>query len=90
MIGSFSNLLRRGGRHDRDGQDRMVDPETHGSFVVRIWLEGMSENKPTWRGHVQHVRGEEECYFQELSTMRKFMERLSGVPMPDKAAEKDD
>jgi len=61
----------------------MVEPEKHGSFVARIWLEGDSKNHPTWRGHVQHVQGEEECYFQELSTMKSFLERITDVPMPE-------
>ena len=51
--------------------------------MARIWLEGDSENNPTWRGHVQHVQGEEECYFQELSTMKAFLERITDVPMPE-------
>ena len=61
----------------------MVEPEKHGSFVARIWLEGESGNNPTWRGHVQHVQGEEECYFQEFSTMKAFLERITDVPVPE-------
>ncbi len=60
----------------------MVEPENQGSFVARIWLEGVSAGNMTWRGHVKHVRGDEECYFQDLSTMKKFLERVSGVPLP--------
>ena len=62
----------------------MVGPGTQGSFVVRIWLEGESVDCPTWRGHVRHVQGEEESYFQNLSEMKEFLERISGVPLPEK------
>ncbi|NKB59796.1 MAG: hypothetical protein GKS00_26060 [Alphaproteobacteria bacterium] len=60
----------------------MVDPGTLESFVVRIWLEGGPGNNPTWRGHVQHVQGEEESYFQNLSELREFLELISGVSLP--------
>lgn len=65
----------------------MVEPGTSGSFVVRIWLEGEPGNNPTWRGYIQHVQGEEASYFQNLSEMRAFLEKVSGVPVPteDKA-----
>ncbi len=58
-------------------------PENQGSFVARIWLEGASADGLKWRGHVQHVQGDEECYFQSISTMRKFLERVSGVSLPE-------
>ena len=32
-----------------------------------------------WRGHVRHVQGEEETYFQDLRAMSEFLERVSGV-----------
>jgi hypothetical protein len=60
----------------------MVEPKTPESFVVRIWLEGESKDTSTWRGHIQHVQGEEEKYFQNLSEMRAFLEQVSGVPLP--------
>jgi hypothetical protein len=59
----------------------MVEPGTPGSFVARIWLEGEPGNNPTWRGHIQHVQGEEESYFQNLAEMKEFLERISGVPL---------
>ena len=62
----------------------MDKPEHCGSFVARIWLEGNSENRLSWRGHVQYVQGDEECYFESLSEMREFLERVSGVPLPIK------
>ena len=66
----------------------MVEPNSSGSFVARIWLEGKKGSHPTWRGHIQHVQGEEEEYFQCLSEMRAFVERISGVSMPmDKRTE---
>ena len=60
----------------------MVEPENQGSFVARIWLEKSSDQTPTWRGHLRHVQGEEECYFQDLTTMKEFLERISGIPVP--------
>ncbi|MBT5109524.1 MAG: hypothetical protein HOM25_12645 [Rhodospirillaceae bacterium] len=60
----------------------MVDPGTSKSFVVRIWLEGEPGTNPEWRGHVQHVQGEEDQYFRNLSELREFIERISHVPLP--------
>jgi len=62
----------------------MTETGLSGSFVARIWVEGVSDHNPTWRGHVQHVQGEEECYFQDLSELKEFLERISGIPLsPD-------
>ena len=55
------------------------------SFVARIWLERGSNGEPVWRGHVRHVQGEQETYFQHLGGMNEFLERISGVPGPDTA-----
>jgi len=52
------------------------------SFVARIWLERGSNGEPIWRGHVRHVQGEQEIYFQNLETMSDFLERVSGVTGP--------
>lgn len=68
----------------------MVGPGTQGSFVVRIWLEGESADNPIWRGHIRHVQGEEESYFQNLLEMKEFLERISGVPLPAKDKAKTD
>lgn len=62
----------------------MVEPGNPVSFVVRFWLEGGLENSPTWRGHIQHVQGDEKSYFQNLSEMREFLERVGGIPLPAK------
>lgn len=51
------------------------------SFVARIWLEGQPEGSKKWRGHVRHVQGEEEGYFETLSELSEFLERVGGVPM---------
>ncbi|MCP4184523.1 MAG: hypothetical protein GY761_14615 [Hyphomicrobiales bacterium] len=48
------------------------------SFVARFWLEGHDQNL-VWRGHLQQVHGDEECYFQSFSAMKAFLERVSGV-----------
>ncbi len=55
------------------------------SFVARIWLERGSNGEPVWRGHVRHIQGEQESYFQHLGGMNEFLERISGVPGPDTA-----
>ncbi len=55
------------------------------SFVARIWLERGANGEPIWRGHVRHVQGEQEAYFQHLGGMNEFLERISGVPGPDTA-----
>jgi hypothetical protein len=52
------------------------------SFVARIWLERGSNGNPIWRGHIKHVQGQEEAYFQDLETMSDFLERVSGVTGP--------
>ena len=66
----------------------MVEPGPPGSFVARIWLEGEPGNNPTWRGHIRHVQSEEEGYFQSLSEMKAFLERISGIPLPAEDATK--
>jgi hypothetical protein len=52
------------------------------SFVARIWLEHGSNGEPIWRGHIQHVQGREQTYFQDLWKLREFVERVSGIPGP--------
>jgi hypothetical protein len=60
----------------------MAPQGTLDSFVARIWLERGSNGKPIWRGHVRHVQGEQETYFQSLEAMSDFLERVSGVAGP--------
>ena len=60
----------------------MVRQGTLDSFVARIWLERGSNGEPIWRGHVRHVQGEQETYFQNLEAMSDFLERVSGVTGP--------
>ncbi|HEC11883.1 MAG TPA: hypothetical protein ENI80_01300 [Acidiferrobacteraceae bacterium] len=52
------------------------------SFVASIWLEPGNNGDATWRGHIRHVQGEEEEYFQDLMKMREFLGRVSGVTGP--------
>ncbi len=52
------------------------------TFVARIWLESGADGDPAWRGHIRHVQGERETYFQELREMSEFLESVSGVPGP--------
>lgn len=51
------------------------DPNTL-SFIIRIWRE---EEAPEtghviWRGHVTHVPSGKRSYFQDMDTVRIFME----------------
>ena len=52
------------------------------SFVARIWLERGPNGEPLWRGHVRHVQGNQEAFFQDLETMTEFLEQVSGVSGP--------
>ncbi len=52
------------------------------SFVARIWLEHGSNGEPIWRGHILHVQGGQETYFQDLGKLRDFIARVSGIPGP--------
>lgn len=61
----------------------MVRSHVMQSFVARIWIERIEGQQPTWRGHVQHIQGNEEAYFQDLAQMSEFLERVSGIPGPE-------
>ena len=60
----------------------MVKNQIIQSFVARVWLERTADKDPTWRGHIQHIQGPEEIYFQDLAEMSEFLELVSGVPSP--------
>jgi hypothetical protein len=53
------------------------------SFVARIWLERGANGDPRWRGHIQHIQGQEEIYFQDLAQLCEFLEQVSGIPAPE-------
>ena len=57
----------------------MIKSQIKQSFVARIWLETTDEENPKWRGHIQHIQGQEETYFQDLTKMSEFMTQISGV-----------
>jgi len=57
------------------------------SFVARIWLERGPNGDPRWRGHIRHVQGKEEGYFQDLVEMRQFLGQVSGVAGPTLTAQ---
>lgn len=65
----------------------MDGKQTFESFIARIWLERGSNGDSIWRGHVRHVQGEEEAYFQDLGAMSEFLERVSGVSGPRQTGE---
>jgi hypothetical protein len=56
--------------------------QTLESFIARIWLEREPSGDPMWRGHVRHVQGDEQAYFEDLGAMSEFLERVSGVSGP--------
>jgi hypothetical protein len=60
----------------------MVGGHSKDSFVARIWLEHGDNGDTTWRGHIRHVQGEEDEYFQNLMEMREFLGRVSGMNGP--------
>jgi hypothetical protein len=60
----------------------MVRLQTLQSFVARIWLERAAGEDPKWRGHIQHIQGKEEVYFQDLREVCEFLEQVSGIPGP--------
>ena len=60
----------------------MAGEHSKDSFVARIWLEPGDSGDSTLRGHIRHVQGEEEEYFQDLLEMREFLGRVSGMKGP--------
>jgi hypothetical protein len=60
----------------------MVRSQVIQSFVARIWLEQTADEDPKWRGHIQHIQGREEVYFQDLTEVCEFLEQVSGIPGP--------
>ena len=52
------------------------------SFVARIWLEAGTTGEPIWRGHVRHVQGNDETFFQDLNGLKKFLVQVTGVAGP--------
>ena len=57
----------------------MVRTQVIQSFVARVWLERNADETPKWRGHIQHIQGPEELYFENLKEMSEFLEQVSGV-----------
>ncbi len=60
----------------------MVGEHSKNSFVARLWLEDGNNGGTTWRGHIRHVQGEEQQYFQDLLELRDFLGRVSGIKGP--------
>jgi hypothetical protein len=65
----------------------MAEEHSKDSFVARIWLASGNNKDTTWRGHIRHVQGKEEEYFQDLMGMREFLGRVSGVTGSAQAAQ---
>ena len=72
------------------GTSEMSGNQTLESFIARIWLECGPNGDPKWRGHVRHVQGEEETYFQDLDAMSDFIEQVSGVSGPSRTSGSQD
>jgi hypothetical protein len=67
----------------------MVRTQIKQSFVARIWLEYTENQDPNWRGHIRHIQGSEETYFQGLSEMSEFMQQVSSCTEPETTEEPD-
>lgn len=60
----------------------MTEDNSLATFVARIWLERGTENNVMWRGHIRHVQGKAETYFNDFADMGAFLEQISGTPSP--------
>ena len=76
---AFINKYRKCSFADLGKAREMDGKQPLESFIARIWLERGSGEDSVWRGHVRHVQGEEETYFQDLGAMSEFLECVSGV-----------
>ncbi len=57
-------------------------------FVVRVWLEKISDGKSEWRGRVLHVSSSETCYFRDWQSLTGHMcTMLAGATIGRKGAE---
>jgi hypothetical protein len=54
------------------------------SFIVRLWAESreIADERPAWRGMVQHVLSGEQTYFQTFDEMVSFMKQLMELNIP--------
>jgi hypothetical protein len=84
MIHTYSWFLSGG---QVESKRAMVGEHSKDSFVARIWLEPGDKGGTTWRGHIRHVQGDEEEYFQDLMEMREFLGRVSGLKGPPLTAQ---
>ncbi|MBE9506951.1 MAG: hypothetical protein IMY86_02790 [Chloroflexi bacterium] len=60
--------------------DKPPLPQTN-SFVVRIWWEpGLTrpDDRPLWRGYVQHAASGQSVVFQSLDEMLRFIQSQTG------------
>jgi len=49
------------------------------SFITRIWLERAHNGNSVWRGHIRHVQGPEQQYFEQVREMLDFIQNVTGV-----------
>ncbi len=68
-----------------------IDESTSHSFLVRLWIEGVSDDSGSiqWRGHITHLIDEERRYVETFDQIVSFIQRylgVSGGPGPDSTA----
>lgn len=52
-----------------------------GTFIVRVWLEELSEEQTEWRGRVQDVSNGKVTFFRDWEGLEKtILEMLTGEP----------
>lgn len=50
-----------------------------GTFIVRVWLEALSEEQTGWRGRVQDVSNGKVAFFRDWEGLEKtILEMLTG------------
>lgn len=58
-------------------------------FVVRIWQETHSAQRPAWRGMVEHVPDGQRIYFTSLNDLSDFIAlQLDKLPKAGQSEEK--
>ncbi len=55
------------------------DGQVTESFITRIWLERAHNGDSVWRGHIRHVQGPEQKYFEQVREMLDFIQTVTGV-----------
>jgi hypothetical protein len=61
-------------------QDHELDSDTQ-SFIVRIWHEAaaIDGRVTTWRGSILHVGSGKRVYFNNLDSIKRFVQERTGM-----------